>query len=109
MITSQTFIFLSLLLFYFPALNFTGGLDADPETLTLKQDINKSKMTAFLERVRNSHTALSRRHRRKKMMTASAVAETEYYIVGEKENSDIIPPRKRALRPKTKVCKILYC
>ena len=41
--------------------------------------------------------------RRKKMMTASAVAETEYFIADEKEGTMILPPRRRALRPKAKV------
>ena len=37
------------------------------------------------------------------MMTASAVAETEYFIADEKEGTMILPPRRRALRPKAKV------
>ena len=77
--------------------------DADPEALACRHDASRSKIISFLERVRNSHTALSRRHRRRKMMTASAVAETEYFIVDEKEGSILLPPRKRALRPKAKL------
>ena len=83
--------------------SYLGGDDADPEALASQHDASRTKMTAFLERVRNSHTALSRRHRRKKMMTASAVAETEYFIANEKEGPVLLPPRKRALRPKAKV------
>lgn len=83
--------------------SFPAGEEPDPETLATQHDASKSKMTSFLERVRNSHTALSRRHRRKKMMTASAVAETEYFVANEKEGPVLLPPRRRALRPKAKV------
>jgi hypothetical protein len=71
--------------------------------LAVRHETNKTKISSFLEKVRNSHTAVSRRHRRKKMMTASAVAETDYYTRDERESSTILPARKRALKPKAKV------
>lgn len=42
------------------------------------------------------------------MMTASAVAETEYFIADEKEEVVFLPPRRRALRPKAKVPTQIY-
>ena len=42
------------------------------------------------------------------MMTASAVAETEYFIADEKEEVVLLPPRRRALRPKAKVTTQIY-
>lgn len=77
--------------------------DHDPEALTLQHEASKIKISEFLERVRNSHTALTRQHTRKKFFTSSAVAETDYYHVDEWDDIELLPPRKRALRPKAKV------
>jgi hypothetical protein len=77
--------------------------DYDPEALTLQHEASKTKISEFLERVRNSHTALTRQHRRKKFFTSSAVAETDYFHIDEWDDIALLPPRKRALRPKAKV------
>ena len=77
--------------------------DYDPDSLTLQHMASKTKISSFLERVRDSHTALTKQHRKKKQSTASAVSETEYYLVDEMEEIVFLPPRKRALRPKANV------
>ena len=77
--------------------------DYDPEALTLQHEASKTKISEFLDRVRNSHTALTRQHRRKKFFTSSAVAETNYFHIDEWDDIALLPPRKRALRPKAKV------
>ena len=77
--------------------------DYDPDSLTLQHLASKTRISSFLEHVRDSHTALTKKHRKKKQSTASAVAETEYYFVDEMEEIIFLPPRKRALRPKANV------
>lgn len=81
-----------------------GGDKEDPaEQLTSgKVSINAAKVTSFLQRVRSSHTALSRKKKKKNFVTSSVVVETNYIELEELELINLFE-RKRSLHPKVKV------
>lgn len=81
-----------------------GGDKEDPtEQLTSgKVSINTAKVTNFLQRVRSSHTALSRKKKKKNFVTSSLVVETDYITLEELQFVDLFE-RKRSLHPKVKV------
>jgi sRNA-binding carbon storage regulator CsrA len=64
--------------------------------------VNAAKVSSFLQRVRNSQTAMSRRKKKKHYVTSSVVVETDYITLEELEFVDLLE-RKRSLRPKVKV------
>ena len=62
----------------------------------------KSKISSFLDRVRQGRVAQAVRSR-KKVTTTGTVAEVQYFAPVELENLDsLLPDRKRALRPDAK-------
>ena len=65
---------------------------------------NRKKVVSFLQRVRDSQTALSRKTRRKQIVTQSVLYEPNHGIgvlsFEEVVQKNYIPERKRALRPK---------
>ncbi len=65
-------------------------------------DASRSKLKSFLERVRNSSTAQSKRARKKKLTTSAAVAETQYFFpIVEIDLENLLPEKKRSLKPKS--------
>jgi hypothetical protein len=67
------------------------------------KDVNPSaglKIKNFLQKVRSSNIAQSRRKSKKKVVTSAAVAETVYFIPPEEPDlSDLLPDKKRSLKP----------
>jgi hypothetical protein len=66
-----------------------------------KVSINTAKVSSFLQRVRSSQTALSRKKKKKNYVTSSVVVETDYITLEELELFDLFE-RKRSLHPKVK-------
>lgn len=79
------------------------GLDKeeDAEDEAIKTEIGSvTKIRNFLQKVRNSNIAQSRRKTKKKLMTSATVAETVYFVAPEEPDlADLIPIMKRALKP----------
>jgi coiled-coil and C2 domain-containing protein 2A len=61
--------------------------------------VNTAKVTSFLQRVRSSQTAQSRKKKKKNFVTSSVVIETQYVELESIEFIDLLE-RRRALRPK---------
>lgn len=58
------------------------------------------KIKNFLQKVRNSNVAQSRRKTKKKLLTSATVAETVYFVPPEEADlADLIPAMKRSLKP----------
>ena len=77
----------------------TEIVESSPETdIGLEQ--KNDRLFDFLRRVRDSHTAVNRRARRKVFVTSTMIRETDY-LPPPAENGEIqiLPPRKRALKP----------
>ena len=60
-------------------------------------------MTSFLQRVRNSQTALTRKRKKKALVTSSVVVETDYFEMGPGSELPEFLARKRELHPRPKV------
>ena len=83
------------------------GVDIDEEegpNTTADEGHNKKKVVSFLQRVRDSQTAISRKTRRKQIVTQSVIFEPNHGVgvlsFEEVVQKSIIPERKRALKPK---------
>lgn len=72
----------------------------DESALEANLEQKNARLFDFLRRVRDSHTAVSRRARRKVFTTGIAVRETDYLPPPAEDGEvAILPPRKRALKP----------
>jgi len=81
-----------------------GGVPDDPDAeklMTGKVSINTAKVSNFLQRVRSSQTAQSRKKQRKKFVTSSVVVEKDYFQVDKLEVVNLLE-RKRDLHPRPK-------
>lgn len=65
---------------------------------TGKESVNLMKVTSYLQRVRNSHTANNRKAKKKKLVTSSVVIETDYLALGTIKVPSIFE-RRRSLHP----------
>ena len=88
--------------------SMTNGVDLtsmSPRADEAETEINnRLKVKSFLDRVRNSMTALKKRNIRKSITTNNVIAEVQYfYPIVLDDVETLIPARKRELKPVPKV------
>lgn len=66
------------------------------------QSVNVAKVSNFLQRIRNSQTARTRKRKKKNFLTSSVVIEHNYLTLIQPEALPLLLERRRALHPKPK-------